>query len=363
MSIGPSYAQTPTTSALNMLVLGVDVNGQGYPIVMIDMAHGTADTLATFASRPVCQPSLTPDGQMLLYELYDESGLPYVYQINISQRERVLLEIHDQSFLNCPLISSDANAIAWHQPTSDGKTALVLTDMQGKNLKTLQIHSTILDMQWTPSGGAMVYQVVDEQALFSELVSLPREGGAMPRVVFQSNNGILIDYMWTSDSTGLLVAYATDQDVSIALLPTPCVIGPGPQCVPEPLASFPAGADIKFFNAYAPLSRQVVLAVQLESFESGSYYTDLWLLDLANAGKVRQITNSAELIESDAVWSPDETTLYFIGSQLDETSQTLRGGIYMLDMTAINPSPILVFQSAVFSPSSFLHVYTLPLQG
>lgn len=358
LSLSITHAQEDDRQNVELLILGVDINGQGYPLVLVNVASSRADTLATFANRPVCRPSITVDGQVVLYELHDSTGTPYVYQINIEGRERSLLG-NGELALDCPLIAPSGDAIVWNQPNPDGTVSVVLTDPYLNNPVVLQVHPSILDIQWTPGGGALIYQIIAEQAIFPELVSLPRQGGVVPRVVFQTSDGILLDYIWTSDGTGLLVAYATDVEVMVALLQTSCVIGPGPRCTLAPIATFAPDTDIDLLRAYAPTARQTVLVAQTPMGDGG-FSTDLWLVDLTATTEPRQLTTSVDVIESDAIWSPDETTLYFIGSRFDQSSQTLRGAIYRLDMMQPDPQPELVFESPVFSPSAFLYVYSPP---
>lgn len=356
----PTIAQDATEPEMRLLMLGVDVNGQGYPLVLLDLPAGNTETLATFASRPLCTPSVTPDGLLVLYELFSADGTPYVYQIDIERRSRALLTGDAQYPLNCPHISPDATEIAWYQRNQDDMVSLLLTDTLMGNETVLQVHHDILDIQWTPGGGGLVYQVVNSDSVFSELYSLPRQGSVSPRPVFRTTDGILHDFIWASDSTGLLVAYQTDSAVQIALLSTVCVIGPGSTCEIRPIATFPADASIDLLAAYAPLSRSIVAVVQVAT--SDGFSTDLWLIDLDSEIEPRQLTFSPDLIESDVVWSTDESSLYFIGSRFDENAQGLRGAVYYLNAVDESAEPVLIFESQIFSPLAFLHNYDLAVE-
>ncbi len=346
---------TPPPDAARVLVSGVDVNGQGFPISLVSLAEGRADTLATFANRPVCPPTMFPDGSAMLYELVDNAGQPLVYRIDVGSRSReLILEADMQAPLTCPQVAPDGARVAWTQPTVEGGTALVLTDTMLTTPTSLITHPTIYDVRWSPGGAALIYHVIEPMAPFPTLYSLPSQGAPAPRLVFSSENGLLHDYRWTGDGSGLLVAYYTEDTLAVAILSTACVIGPGDPCNIDPFATFPFDAVVNLTSAYSPDDQRIV--VVLQSAIAAGAITDLYLLSLDGTTAPQRLTATADIVESDVYWSLSDDAVYFMASRLDAETQTLRGALYRLDLDS-NAPPQVVFSSEIFSPAQFLWWY------
>ena len=354
-------AQDGSPSQLRVLVSGVDVNGQGFPLAIIDLGSGNARTLLTFANRSVCPPSVFPEGEILLYELSDAMQ-SYVYQVQVGTGERELLENSEGRAFSCPIVAPDGSTVAWLEMLPDdvvsgttSTTKLVVVDTLSSEEIELAAHSTIFDVQWSPRGGALVYYTADPDSPFPQLYSVPRTGDASPRQFWAAGQGIIQDYLWTADSSGLLVTYYTEENLAVALLSSSCVIGPGDLCQPTPIALFSLDDNVMLMNAYSPRSRETLISLQTMDAQTGQLHTDLWILDLNGGAPPRQMTFTPSLIEADAYWASDGY-IYFIGSQFDEDMQLLRGRVYrMADNEVTTPS--IVFESSVFSPSAFLWWY------
>ncbi len=347
--------QEPPTGP-EVLVSGVDVNGEGFPLVVIDLGNGSARTLATFAQRPACTPTVFPEGERLWYELTGAN----LYQVHIPSGERTVLSA-EEARLTCPTIAPDGSMIAWvrqHEVEADlesppQQVELVLTDPTMTEVHEMAVHPYIYDVRWSPGSGAFVYHVTSDAVPFPSLYSLPRGGGVEPRLVWGPERGILHDYRWVSDSTGLLVAYYTDAFLGVALLPTDCVIGPGDSCAVEPVAMFDIEDSLTLLNAYSPATRQAI--VSLQEGRSGRH-TDLWRLDLSGEALPQQMTHTPRLVETDAYWSMGSDIIYFIGSQIDAETQTLRGRVYRMPADT-SGTPEAVYESHIFSPAAFLWWY------
>ena len=152
----PVNAQGENPSALRVLVSGVDVNGQGFPLAILDLGSGNARTLLTFANRSVCPPSVFPDGEILLYELSDAVE-SYVYQVQVGTGDRELLTNAEDRMLSCPIVAPDGSAVAWldsasNNDTIDGEsqTTLIVIDSATFEITELASHPTIFDVQWSP---------------------------------------------------------------------------------------------------------------------------------------------------------------------------------------------------------------------
>ncbi len=358
-------AQTddPAAPQPRVLVAGVDINGQGFPLVVIDLEAATARTLATFAYRPVCLPGVYSDGQVLLYELIDASAQLRVYQVDVNSGERAAVSPAQDLMLDCPVISPDNVLIAWlqEQPLDDEadgstQTALVFTDVTVTELTSVATHSQIFDVMWSPGGGALVYQAVDDQQPYPSLYSLPREGATTPRLVFDPGQGLLVDYIWAQNSSGLLVAYYTEEYLAVALLGADCVIGPGDPCQIDPLATFSPDASVSLLNAFSPIAQRSIISLQIFDPVTERPRTDLWILDLTGDTEPQQLTFSADIIETDAYWDASGDRIYYIASRSDPQTRLLHGGIYMAVLGGTQ-SHVQVFESTVFLPSAFLHWY------
>lgn len=350
-------AQGENPSTLRVLVSGVDVNGQGFPLSILDLGSGNARTLLTFANRSVCPPSVFPNGEVLLYELSDAVE-SYVYQVQVGTGDRELLASPDNRMLSCPLVAPNGSAVAWLESRTnngDSQMMLVVIDTITSEVSELASHQTIFDVQWSPRGGVLVYHTIDSDSPFPKLLSVPRAGNAAPRAFWADGQGIVQDYIWAADSSGLLVTYYTESNLAVALLPTACVIGPGDPCQPVPLVTFSVDDNVMLLDAFSPRSRESLIALQTVDTQTGGFQTDLWLLDLNGETALRQITFTPLLIEADAYWASDGY-IYFIGSQFDEDMQLLRGRVYRMQDND-TASPTIVFESSVFSPSAFLWWY------
>lgn len=354
-----AYQQGP-----RVLASGVDINGQGFPLVVIDLSTGTSTTLATFADRPVCQPSVFPPGLVIMYELSDAANPSAIYQVNVVSGQRTALPLAHEIPLSCPVIAPDGATVAWlrlqernnEQGNRQRATTLVLTDVNGGILADMVTLPAIFDVKWSPGGSALVYYVTTDTTPFPLLYSLPREGNTAPRLVWRQEYGLLEDYKWIANGSGLLVAYYTEMALNVALLSTDCVIGPGDPCEFEPILSLSPQASIILHDAFSPDFRQTLITLT-EPDAQGSLETDLWKLDLTGKSPLQRITATPNIIETDAHWSPDASQLYFIGSQIHPEAETLRGSIYRLNLSVADAEPVLVFESSVFSPSLFLWWY------
>lgn len=350
-----SRAQTDAPQ-LRVLVAGVDVNGQGFPISLVALNDGTAQTLATFANRPICVPAVFSDGQALFYELQDASGQPFVYRIDIVNRTRELvLEPTPEVVLSCPVVGADGQRVAWIRRNPDMSMTLVVTSSALTNPQDVITHEAIYDVQWSPGGAAIVYHVNDAVSGFPTLYSIPAQGGPNPRTVFSPADGLLQSYRWTADSTGLIVTYYTDELLAMAVLPAACVIGPGEECTVTPVATFPFEAAVTLTGAYSSDNRATIIVLQ--SMTVDGFTTDLYRVDLDETSTPQQLTVTPNLVENDVYWSENEGQLYFTGSRFDEASQIIRGAIYRLALDVADAEPEIVFESEVFSPAQFLWWY------
>lgn len=348
-----------------VLVTGVDINGQGFPITVIDLANGSSSTLATFGNRPACLPDVFPDGQRMLYELLDPTAISNVYLVNVVSGERQSLPIPRDAHLTCPRIAPDGTAIVWlrtiDQLLDDGTTqhtaSLILTDTAGREIASLISHPEIYDVRWSPGGGVLVYNVTTPEVPYPQLYSLPREGQTEPRLIWGQADGLLQDYEWATNGTGLLVAYNTEMALQLAFLTTDCVIGPGDACPVNEIARFPPQATVVLHAAFSPDGGDAVISLTTIDEQSNQPQTDLWIIDVSGEQSPQQITFTPDLVETDAHWSPDGNQIYFIGSQIDLQAETIRGQIYRLDLTTQPPTAVSVFQSGVFSPNLFLWWY------
>lgn len=352
----PGNAQTDAPPvAPRMLVSGVDVNGQGFPISLVSLGEARADTLATFANRPVCPPAVFPDGGAVLYELVDPAGQPFVYRIDVDNRTRELvLEPALDNLLACPQIAPDGERVAWSRHNVEGDMSLVLTTAALTPETALITHPTIYDIQWSPGGAALIYTVIDTANPFPTLYSIPRQGAPSPRTVFASQNGLLHDYQWTTDSSGLIIAYYTDEHLALAVLSTACVIGPGDPCEIEPIATFPFDNAVNLTAAYSADNQQVV--VVLQSGATTPPQTDLYMVTVDSSMEPQQLTDTPDIIENDVYWDVLNDRLYFTGSRYDVENEVLRGAIYLLDLNLDEP-PQIVFSSDIFSPAQILWWY------
>lgn len=354
-----STAQETPPQRPHVLVAGVDVNGQGFPLVMVNLDDGSSYTLATFANRPVCPPSPFPNGERVFYQSIAGIQQAYAYEVNVPTSERILINVGENP-LTCPTVSPDGRTIAWlrldppHQTadTPSSVKTLVLTDPTLEASIDLVSHSAIFDVKWSPGGGALVYYVTDATMPFPQLYSLPREGRVSPRLAWAMGQGILSDYSWMSSDKGLLIAYYTEDYLALGLLPTACVIGPGDPCVSEPLATFPFSSSVELWSAFNPETEQTIISVQ--NIVDEQPQTDLWLIDLTGETPPQQLTFSPDFIESDARWRGDE--VYFIGSHFNQPTQTFHGAIYVMSVGG-STEPQVLFSSTVFSPSLFLGWY------
>lgn len=332
-----------------ILVTGADTTGDGFPIAIVDVGTGQATTLATFGRRAACAPSIFPDGRTLVYEI---SGEPKtVYALNTATSERTIFHEQSELSLDCPVVAPDGSAIAWIQP--DGNSAkLTITDTLGRNPRELVAHQRIFDVQWSPAASLLIYTVTTNNVPYPELYSIPRSGAVAPFRFWSREMGLVLDYEWTRNRQGLLVAYTVDSGVGITRLTSECIIGLE-LCQIDPIARFPGEARIDLLDAYSPISEEVVISVQFPDPTVGFPKADLWLLDLSRKNEPRQITNSPALLKTGAMWSRDGREIFFIGSTFDEVRDQLRGGIYSIPYNATEP-PEIRFESDIFSPASLL---------
>lgn len=354
-------AQGESPSTLRVLVSGVDINGQGFPLSILDLGSGNARTLLTFANRSVCPPSVFLGGEILLYELSDAVE-SYVYQVQVGTGDRELLTIAEDRMLSCPSVAPDGSAVAWLESASNSdigngepQTTLVVIDVVTSEVTELASHPTIFDVQWSPRGGVLVYHSIGSDSPFPMLFSIPRTGDVASQQFWPDGYGIVQDYLWVADSSGLLVTYYREDDLAVALLPASCVIASGEVCQPAPIATFSVDDSVTLLNAFSPRSRESLLSVRTMDSQTGQLQTDLWVLDLNGENAPRQVTFTPSLIESDAYWASDGY-IYFIGSLFDNDMQLLRGRVYRM-MDNETSSTTIVFESPVFSPSAFLWWY------
>lgn len=354
-----------TTSAQDgatpsLLVSGVDQNGQGFPIAVVDLKTGVARTLATFARQPLCPPSVFAQGSALLYELLDAAlPSPYVYHIDVASATRTTLLTDNPNRLQCPVVSPSGHHIAWLRFSEDGMfTDLWITDASGGNERLLATHSAIFDVVWSPGGNSLVYSVTEAPTPYPVLYNIPITGDSPPRLFWQPTQGLVIEYEWIPDSSGLLVAYLTDEYAALTSLSTACVIGPGESCRVEPLASFPSPTTIDLLNSYSPSSDYLVLSLDFDlDQDSTTRYTELWLIDLAGQLPPQQLTFAPELLKTSARWSPDGKEIYFIGSTLNPVLGEFTGSIYAILADGSSQRPEIRFESEIFSPAAILWVY------
>jgi Tol biopolymer transport system component len=352
----PVAAQNDSiTGQRYMLVSGADLSGQGYPLAVVDLQEGSSRTLVTFASRPACPPTIFPDGQSVIYELADAQQPPSIYQIEVDSGERTALLAEDPAGLTCPVVSPDGSSIAWIQHTEEGHQ-LVLTDAAGEGIRPLASHPNIYDVTWSPTNQVLIYNVTSNNNPFPSLHVLPRQELASPRLFWNAQQGLVKDYEWIPDGTGLLVIYDTDEFTAITRLSVDCVIGPGPVCEAEPLVEFPPNTNITLLNAYSPIERKVIVSVQLLDETTEMLASELWIIDLIGNTVPRPLTHSPEILKTGAAWSADGKEIMFIGSTFDEESQTLRGALYSMK-AEVDALPHLRFRSDVFSPVNILHWY------
>ncbi len=337
------------------LVAGVDLNGEGYPVTRVNLADGSDNTLVTFASRPVCPPSVFQNGTGLIYEMVEAQPPENVYLVNTQTGVRETLTGIEG--LNCPVASPAGDKIAWirnNLEVGSGQT-LVITDMQGVLLHELITHPNIYDVEWSPGGSALIYNVTSDELPFPTLYSIPAEAGAQPRAFWSRYLGLADEYEWMPDGSGILVAYHTEDSAALTVLSTNCVIGLGPACEAEPIANFSGEDIIDLLGAYSPIMQETVIAVQSEDLD-GNLTTDLWIIDLLASTPPKQLTNTPDINETDAYWSSDGAAIYFIGSYFDADAGTLTGGIYSIVADG-STSAGLRFASPVFSPGAILWVY------
>ncbi len=337
------------------LVAGVDLNGEGYPVTRVNLADGSDNTLVTFASRPVCPPSVFQNGTGLIYEMVEAQPPENVYHVNTQTGVRETLTGIEG--LNCPVASPAGDKIAWirNNPEVGSGQTLVITDMQGVLLHELITHPNIYDVEWSPGGSALIYNVTSDELPFPTLYSIPAEAGAQPRAFWSRYLGLADEYEWMPDGSGILVAYHTEDSAALTVLSTDCVIGLGPACEAEPIATFSGEDIIELLGAYSPIMQETVIAVQSEDLD-GNLTTDLWIIDLLGGTPARQLTDTPDINETDAYWSLDGAAIYFIGSYFDADAGTLTGGIYSIVADGSTPAG-LRFASPVFSPGAILWVY------
>lgn len=348
--VATANAQEPIARGPVLLIAGVDVNGEGFPLVVVDVGTGDTRTLATFARGALCPPSLLPQARAVIYEVAGPTNT--VYQVNTSSGDRVTLREPDSLPLNCPQISPSGDAIAWINPANDG-TQLLLSDITGNNVNNLVSHDRIYDVIWSPAGSLLVYTVMSDSRPYPELYSMSRNADVAPYLFWTPEMGLVLDYEWAGNGAGLLVAYTVDGMAGVTLFPIECVVGVEEDCVVDPIATFSGDANIDLLGAYSPINNEAVISVQYPDPAAGFPSADLWLINLDSDSSPRQITNSPALLKTDAVWSGDGRTIYFIGSVYDDERQSLRGGIYSVLRNGSEPA-ILRYESEIFSPASIL---------
>lgn len=336
-----------------LLVTGVDINGEGYPLARVNLADNSESTLVTFANQPECPPSVFGGGTGLIYEIAEANPSENIYRVDTQTGVRESLNVAEN--LNCPVVSPTGDRIAWVRQTegADSQT-LVITDGQGNITHELITHPNIYDVQWSPGGSALIYNVTSNDSPFPALYSLPIEAEAEPRSFWSRYLGLAEEYEWVPDGSGLLVTYYTEENAALALLSTDCVIGLGPACEAEPLATFPGEDTLNLLGAYSLIEQQVVIGVQSQD-AIGNVATDLWVIDLLGTNPPRQLTQTPDIVETDAYWSFRSREIYFIGSRFDADAGVLRGGIYSIPADGSTP-PTLRFASSVFSPGAILWV-------
>ena len=348
--VATANAQEPTAHGPVLLIAGTDVNGEGFPLVVVDVGTGDTRTLATFARGALCPPSVLPQARAVIYEVVGSTNT--VYQVNTASGDRVTLREPDTLLLNCPQVSPGGDAIAWINPGS-GSTLLVLTDITGGNVNNLVSHDRIYDVTWSPAGSLLVYTVMSETQPYPQLYSMSRNADIAPYLFWTPEMGLVLDYEWSGNGAGLLVVYMVDNVAGVTLFPVECVVGVEEDCIVHPIATFSGYANIDLLGAYSPINNEAVISVQYPDPAAGFPSADLWLIKLDGNSAPRQITNSPSLLKTDAIWSRDGRTIYFIGSVYNEERQILRGGIYSVLRNGSEPA-ILRYESEIFSPASIL---------
>lgn len=355
-----TYAQDETPpEGPSMLVTGVDVNGEGFPLVVVNLGTGETHTLATFASRAACLPSIFPDGSAVLYEVANTENPLTVYQVNINSGERLSLNLDNTEVrLDCPVVAPNGEAIAWVSvpPSPDAMTALIISDTTVNGTQIIAEHERIYDVVWSPTSSLLIYTVTSEDSPYPTLYSLARDSQLEPYAFWGRTQGLIMDYEWSSDQTSLVVAYASDTFTAITKLSVACMVGLETNCEPIPIASFPADAKIELLHAYSPINDDLVVSVQFPDPTVGFPKADLWLVDFDGVHEPRQLTFAPALLKTGASWSADGSEIYFIGSQFDAERAVMRGQIYRTTVQG-EPEISLVFASDIFSPASILWQY------
>ena len=356
-----SHAQDDpvSPSGPSILVTGVDVNGEGFPLVVVNLGTGETHTLATFASRAACLPTIFPDASAVLYEVANTENPVTVYQVDTNSGERQTLELANIKVrLDCPVVAPSGQAIAWVSvpTTTDTLTTLIITDTAVINSQVLAEHERIFDVTWSPTSSLLIYTATSEASPYPALYSMARTGQIEPYQFWRREQGLIMDYEWSGDETSLVIAYALDTFSAIAKFPVACIVGLQANCDPVPIATFPADAKIELLHAYSPINDDVVVSVQFPDPTVGFPKADLWLVDFDGVEPSRQLTFAPTLLKTDASWSADGTEIYFIGSQFDTERQVMRGQIYSVAVQG-EPEVTLRFASDIFSPATILWQY------
>ena len=356
-----SYAQddAPPPSGPSILVTGVDVNGEGFPLVVVNLGNGETRTLATFASRAACLPTVFPDASAVLYEVANTESPVTVYQVDTNSGERQTLDLGNIiARLDCPIVAPNGQAIAWVSvpPSPEELTALTITDTAVTNSQVLAQHERIYDVIWSPTSSLLIYTATSEASPYPTLYSMARSNQLEPYEFWRREQGLIMDYEWSGDETSLVIAYALDTFTAIAKFPVACIVGLDVDCEPVPIASFPPDAKIELLHAYSPINDDVVVSVQFPDPTVGFPKADLWIVDFDGIEESRQLTFAPALLKTGASWSIDGSEIFFIGSQFDTERQVMRGQIYSVTVQG-EPEITLRFASDIFSPATILWQY------
>lgn len=350
-------AQNPESYPI-FLVSGVDFSGQGYPLTLINPNDGTARTLATFSQPSTCTPPVFPTGQTVLYELPDPDQ-PTIYAINTTSGERIPLLTTATTPWYCPQISPSGNTIAWLQMNGQDPAApieLIITDSTGNNPIIQTATADMSNVQWSPAEQVLVYSSTGPNQPFPRLYSIPVRSMTSPYLFWDAHQGIVLDYTWIPDSSGLLIAYTTDNEVGLTLFPLACVIGTQTNCPIEPITTFPSDTYLDLFGVFSPLNTQTIIGIGFPTEDNTPTGLELWKINLRSGSIPELITQSPQLLKTSVYWSKDGENIYFIGSQFDEQVAILRGGLYVVPMDG-SQAPQLLYNSDAFSPATILWVY------
>lgn len=278
--------------------------------VWVDLADGKQTPIASFAAGGDCPPQRL--GDTFFYEPQNLTGENFVYQIDLTNGNILPLEAAQEQGLHCPIINPDGSQIAWLQYGEEAHS-LVFTSVSGASPVVVATHPTIYDVQWSPDGELVVYTAIGADETFRPLYSYQTEATEFwPR-----DAGLVVDYLWTPDSSTLLVAYYTQDNAVIGSLSKACVLDGG--CSPTPIATFPPEVGLLLQNAFSADNTKF-LVIEETNDGMGDFSSELYVVDLTT-GETTQLVEMPGLLKTSAAWVGN--TIYFIGAVFDETTFTM----------------------------------------